>query len=118
VAFVGAGHSPSSQSPSQQEKSYEHEGPKSDHGRLARPYSIGDKRTRAGRCPGSKLGGHSRPGDLTGRVGIAARSFRHRTFFEAIDLTASLGQKHIESFSEQKVSTDIPKSLSYNYTVE
>lgn len=55
---------------------------------------------------------------LRWRVGIAARSFRHRTFFEAIDLTASLGQKHIESFSEQKVSTDIPKSLSYNYTVE
>ncbi len=48
------------------------------------------------------------------RVGIAARSFRHRSFFEAVALTASLGQKHIEGFSEQKVSTDIPKSLDYN----
>jgi sugar phosphate isomerase/epimerase/type 1 glutamine amidotransferase len=48
------------------------------------------------------------------RLGVAARSFRDRTFFEAIDLTASLGQKHIEGFSGQKVSTDIPKSLSYN----
>ena len=48
------------------------------------------------------------------RVGVAAQSFRDLTFFEAIDLTASLQQKHIEGFSEQKVSADIPKNLNYN----
>jgi len=48
------------------------------------------------------------------RLGVAAESFRHQTFFEAIDLTGSLGLRHIEGFSEQKVSNDIPKNLDYN----
>lgn len=48
------------------------------------------------------------------RLGIAARSFSDRTFFEAIELTASLGLRDIEGFSGQRVSADIPKSLDCN----
>jgi hypothetical protein len=48
------------------------------------------------------------------RPGIAAWSFPDRTFFEVIELTASLGQKHIEGFSGQTVSTDLPKSLNHS----
>ncbi|MDP2898811.1 MAG: ThuA domain-containing protein [bacterium] len=47
-------------------------------------------------------------------VGVVARSFPDRTFFEAIELTASLGLRLIEGFSDQKVSADIPRSLNYN----
>jgi sugar phosphate isomerase/epimerase len=46
------------------------------------------------------------------RIGVVARSFRNRTLFEAIDLTASIGQKYIEGFSEQAVSREIPKHLN------
>ncbi len=48
------------------------------------------------------------------RLAVAARSFPDRTLFEAIELTRSLGLRHIEGFSDQKVSADIPKSLDCN----
>ncbi len=48
------------------------------------------------------------------RVGIAASSFRDRTFFEAVDLAASLGQKNIEGFSGHRISTGMPKNLDYH----
>lgn len=48
------------------------------------------------------------------RFGVAARRIRDRTLFETIELVASLGLKHIEGFSEQRVSADIPKTLDYS----
>lgn len=45
------------------------------------------------------------------RLGVAIQSFPERTFFEAVELTASLGLRHIEGFSEQRLSDEISKNL-------
>jgi len=52
------------------------------------------------------------------RFGIGAYSFNRVTFFEAIEKTASLGQKNIEGYFLQKVSPGIIKTLDYDLTDE
>ncbi len=48
------------------------------------------------------------------RIGPTAWSFRKFTFFDAIDKTAALSMRYIESFQGQKISENIDMGMSYD----
>ena len=48
------------------------------------------------------------------RLAVAAYSFRQFSFFEAIDKTASLGVKYIESYEGHRVSNEMPVRMGHN----
>ena len=61
------------------------------------------KARRAGRAAEKKL---------DWQISVAAYSFRHFTFFEAVDKVAELGVDQIEGFNFQKISRQIPGVLN------
>ena len=58
-----------------------------------------------------QVGGIASAEALGWRLGVQTWTFRLFSLFEAIDMTASLGLKYIETFVGQPISKDHPTSL-------